>query len=73
MFDVMWIVALWLACSILVYGITLGYFATEYPLVHLENPRSNYWFAATLALWGPISLVPVIFLSRGIKHGLRWS
>ncbi len=61
------IVLLWLACAVPTYGITFGYFQTEYP----EFTRVHRWFAPIFAvLGGPITLMTAYALSDRVKHGM---
>jgi len=62
------ILAAWVVCSILTYGITFAHFSREYE----NNDTSGACFALFFSVFGPFGLV-VSFISSGCaKHGLRF-
>src|SRR3990167_8032317 len=62
------LIAGYLACAVLAYGLTLHDFEREFP--GLAHDPSDRRISAVLSLAGPISLV--IALTTGRPWGLRW-
>jgi hypothetical protein len=58
----------WLACSVLAYGVTLGYFDYEYS----DNFEAHRMFAFFFSMLGPFSLVVALACSGFAKRGLRF-
>jgi len=84
----MLILAVWIVCGVLAFGLTLGYLLREFAhLVYLAafkerfphlrgGPRrtvaEDVGFSLLGFLFGPIWLVVVFFLSDHAKHGLKY-
>lgn len=67
------IILLNLTCSVLCYGMTLGYFAGKFPTLDLDDHKSfSVDFSIPALLFGPISLITIYFLSGRCKYGLRF-
>lgn len=54
LFWVIFVVVLYIVCSVIDYGLTLAYFQHKYPGV---RSKKDQWEFLPLALFGPISLV----------------
>jgi len=63
-------IVFWIACGVLSYGITVGYFVNKFMV--LREDGGTYRLAVGLALLGPISLPIIFFLSEKIKYGIRF-
>lgn len=60
----MWIAALilfWIACGVLHFGLTFGYFQNAYPDLAKDNYNQDWFFAAIFSLLGPIALIAHYF------------
>lgn len=63
------IVAAWIACGVVAYGITLGYFRHEYPQ---PDEKGHEGIASLMALVGPIGLIVSVVNSDIAKHGMKF-
>lgn len=67
------LIAFWVTCSVLTYGLTFAYFQLEYKdIAHLPGTESDSRrIARVMAIAGPIGLA-VSLACGGAKHGLKF-
>lgn len=63
---------LWLICGIFAYGITYGYFQSEYPKFAKERCYADGLLALFMGCMGIIGLITSYFLSNFARRGLKW-
>jgi len=66
------VLIVWIACGVLTFGITFGYFQREFPLLAEEGGHSDRMLALLFAAFGPIALITTFFLSGCLKHGIKF-
>lgn len=70
------ILAAWLCCPVLCYGMDLAYFQREYPMIAKESASSDRVEAVVSGLFGltlgPLALVVAFFMFKKAKHGLKF-
>lgn len=65
------IIAAWLICAFLAYGIVFAHFQGKWPNQAKENRKADIEVSATVALLGPIGLIVALILADFPKHGFR--
>lgn len=66
------IIAGWLICSVLSYGILFAHAQREFPFIAERDYRKDMAFSMALGLFGPFILVASIFLTGFAQHGLKF-
>ena len=70
------LLAVWLCCAVLAYGLFLGYWQGAYPAhaqVLCATDKTGAW---RVARWGPFGLraiVGVMLVDHDAWHGLQWT
>lgn len=62
----------WIACGVLAYGITYGYFQREFPTIAYESQKDDSAMALVFGALGPFGVLLSFVLSGFAKHGLKW-
>ena len=66
------LVAGYIVCSVLAYGLTFADVQAAWPRIAVEKYREDMGFAMMIGLTGPIGLV-ISFLMSGLgQHGLKF-
>ncbi len=65
------VLLVWLICGILAYGLTFAYFQRQYPTLAETEYESDFRFALSAGMAGPIGL-GVCLLSGDWRHGFKW-
>lgn len=63
----------YLACSVLSYGMSMGYFQREFAEIAKETYHNDMAFSALFALFGPVNLVVALIMTGFGKHGLLFT
>lgn len=66
-------VALWIACSVVTYGYSFGYFQRKFKYISDEQYRSDMLFCGFMSLFGPLSLAGYFaaFQKEGFRYGFK--
>lgn len=62
---------LWIACSVLEYGLYFAYYQRKWPSIANENRLSDRFLAALIALIGPIGLLATLITGQ-FGYGLQY-
>lgn len=65
------IIAIWIVCGILAYGLTFAYFQREFPLSSDTGYCGDCGVALLMCLLGLIGLIIHLVLGN-CKHGFKW-
>jgi hypothetical protein len=65
-------VIVWIICGILAYGLTLGYFQREYPVIADADYAGDAGRALVFGCAGPLGLMIALPCSGFGRHGLMW-
>ena len=66
-------IVFWLICSVLAYGITLGYFLGKFKNNSMEDKGIYVLIAILYALLGPVGVFLSYFMSGFAEHGLKFT
>jgi len=66
------LLAVWVICGVLEYGLCFGFFQREYPILAEEDRGDDKRRAFIAAMSGPIGLLSSLLLGH-YKHGFKYS